>query len=56
MMKMRSFVTIAMFLVAAGVALVRPSAAMVLICACLFGYLRPDVPAGGATPPANKTG
>ena len=45
LLRMRSFVTIGVFVIAAVVALWWPLAAMVLICLCLVGYLRPDVPA-----------
>jgi uncharacterized membrane protein len=45
MLRMRSFITIACFAAAAVVALKWPVAAMVLICLCLIGYLRPDIPA-----------
>jgi hypothetical protein len=41
---MRSFVTIGVFTVAAIVAFWWPAVAMALICACLVGYLRPDIP------------
>jgi uncharacterized membrane protein len=46
LLRMRSFVTIGVFAAAAVVALIWPVVAMVLICLCLIGYLRPDVPAG----------
>jgi uncharacterized membrane protein len=45
LLRMRSFVTIAVFAVAALVALGWPVVAMALICLCLVGYLRPDIPA-----------
>lgn len=45
LLRMRSFVTIGVFAVAALVALRWPVVAMALICLCLVGYLRPDVPA-----------
>lgn len=45
LLRMRSFITIGVFAAAAVVALKWPVAAMVLICLCLIGYLRPDVPA-----------
>ena len=41
---MRSFVTIGVFAVAAVIALKSPAVAMALICLCLVGYLRPDIP------------
>jgi uncharacterized membrane protein len=44
LLRMRSFVTIAVFAAAAVVGLIWPVVAMVLICLCLIGYLRPDVP------------
>jgi uncharacterized membrane protein len=43
-MQMRSFITIAVFVTAALLALRWPVVAMSLICLCLIGYLRPDVP------------
>ena len=45
LLHMRSFITIGVFSAAAVIALWWPVAAMVLICLCLIGYLRPDVPA-----------
>ena len=45
LLRMRSFITIGVFAAAAVVALKWPVVAMVLICLCLIGYLRPDVPA-----------
>lgn len=45
LMRMRSFITIGGFAAAAVVALIWPVAAMVMICLCLVGYLRPDIPA-----------
>ncbi|MCK8645113.1 TMEM175 family protein [Mycobacterium colombiense] len=45
LLQMRSFFTIGVFAAAAVVALWWPVAGMVLICLCLAGYLRPDVPA-----------
>ena len=45
LLQMRSFFTIGVFAVAAVIALWWPVAGMVLICLCLAGYLRPDVPA-----------
>jgi uncharacterized membrane protein len=45
LLRMRSFVTIGVFAAAALVALKWPVVAMALICLCLVGYLRPDVPA-----------
>jgi len=44
LLRMRSFVTIGVFLAAALIALIWPVVAMVLICLCLVGYLRPDIP------------
>lgn len=44
LLRMRSFITIGVFAVAAVVALRWPVVAMVLICLCLIGYLRPDIP------------
>jgi hypothetical protein len=45
LLRMRSFVTIGVFAAAAVIALKWPVVAMGLICACLVGYLRPDIPA-----------
>ena len=45
MLRMRSFITIGLFAAAALVALRWPVVAMALICLCLIGYLRPDIPA-----------
>jgi uncharacterized membrane protein len=45
MLRMRSFITVGVFVSAALVALKWPVIAMALICLCLLGYLRPDVPA-----------
>ena len=45
LLHMRSFITIGVFAAAAVIALWWPVAAMMLICLCLIGYLRPDVPA-----------
>ena len=45
LMHMRSVITIGVFTAAAVIAIWWPVAAMVLICLCLVGYLRPDVPA-----------
>ncbi|OBK45171.1 TMEM175 family protein [Mycobacterium kubicae] len=44
MLRMRSVVTIGIFSAAAVIALRWPVAAMALICLCLLGYLRPDLP------------
>jgi uncharacterized membrane protein len=44
MLRMRSFITIGVFAAAAAIALRWPVVAMVLICLCLIGYLRPDSP------------
>ncbi|MEB4207792.1 TMEM175 family protein [Mycobacterium sp. 94-17] len=45
LLQMRSFFTIGVFAAAAVIALWWPVAGMILICLCLAGYLRPDVPA-----------
>jgi uncharacterized membrane protein len=45
LMHVRSFLTMGVFAAAAVIALWWPVAAMALICFCLVGYLRPDVPA-----------
>jgi uncharacterized membrane protein len=45
LLRMRSFITIGVFAAAAVFALRWPVVGMVLICLCLVGYLRPDVPA-----------
>lgn len=45
LLRMRSFITIAVFAAAALTALRWPLAGMALICLCLIGYLRPDIPA-----------
>jgi uncharacterized membrane protein len=42
--RMRSIITICGFTTAALVALRWPVAGMVVICVCLIGYLRPDLP------------
>jgi uncharacterized membrane protein len=44
LLRMRSFITIFAFAAAALVALRWPVIAMALICLCLIGYLRPDIP------------
>ncbi len=44
LLKMRSFVTIGVFGIAAVIAVWWPVVAMTLICLCLVVYLRPDVP------------
>jgi hypothetical protein len=44
LLRMRSFVTIDVFVAAAVIALKWPVVAMALICLCLVGYLRPDIP------------
>jgi uncharacterized membrane protein len=49
MLRMRSFVTLGVFLTAALVALRWPVVAMALICLCLIGYLRPDIPVPGTS-------
>jgi uncharacterized membrane protein len=46
MLQMRSFVTLGVFTTAALIALRWPVPAMSLICLCLVGYLRPDIPDG----------
>ena len=48
LMQMRSVITIGVFAAAAIIAIWWPVAAMTLICLCLIGYLRPDVPAKSA--------
>ncbi len=48
MLTMRSFVTIGVFVVAGFAAVEWPVVGMALICLCLIGYTRPDVPAGRA--------
>ncbi|WP_101952888.1 TMEM175 family protein [Mycobacterium sp. 3519A] len=50
MLKMRSFITIAVFVTAAVLAIASPSLAMALICLCLIGYTRPDVPSSAQQP------
>jgi uncharacterized membrane protein len=45
MLRMRSVITVGVFTAAALIALRWPVAGMVLICLCLAGYLRPDIPA-----------
>jgi uncharacterized membrane protein len=45
MMRMRSFITVLLFAAAAVIALRWPVAAMAVICVCLIGYVRPDIPA-----------
>ncbi|OBA64756.1 hypothetical protein A5647_25140 [Mycobacterium sp. 1100029.7] len=44
LLRMRSFTTIFVFAAAAFVAVRWPVPAMALICLCLMGYLRPDIP------------
>ena len=44
LLRMRSFITIGVFATAAVVALRWPAVGMALVCLCLIGYLRPDVP------------
>jgi uncharacterized membrane protein len=44
LLRMRSFITVGVFVAAAVVALKWPVVAMVLICTCLIVYLRPDIP------------
>ena len=41
-MRMRSFLTLALFALAGCVALLQPIVGLVMICACLLLYLRPD--------------
>lgn len=45
MLRMRSFITVVLFASAAVLALRWPVVAMTLICVCLIGYVRPDIPA-----------
>ena len=45
MMRMRSFITVLLFAAAAVIALRWPVVAMAVICVCLIGYVRPDIPA-----------
>ena len=45
MMRMRSFITVLLFAAAAVIALKWPVVAMAVICVCLIGYVRPDIPA-----------
>lgn len=44
LMRMRSFITVGVFTTAGVAALWWPLLGMALICLCLIGYLRPDVP------------
>ncbi|OBG60929.1 hypothetical protein A9X03_20315 [Mycobacterium sp. E1715] len=44
LMRMRSFITVGVFTTAGVTALWWPLLGMTLICVCLIGYLRPDVP------------
>lgn len=44
MMRMRSFITVGVFTAAGVAALWWPLLGIALICVCLIGYLRPDVP------------
>jgi uncharacterized membrane protein len=44
LLRMRSFVTIGVFAAAALIALKWPVVAMAMICLCLVGCLRPDIP------------
>src|SRR5882672_8186902 len=44
MMRVRSFVTLGLFALAAAVALKYPIGGMALICLCLIVYLRPEAP------------
>jgi uncharacterized membrane protein len=44
LLRMRSFITIGGFVAAALVSLKWPAIGMALICLCLIGYLRPDIP------------
>ena len=44
LLRMRSFITVGVFTTAGVAALWWPSLGMALICLCLIGYLRPDVP------------
>jgi uncharacterized membrane protein len=52
LLRMRSFVTIGVFAAAAVIAMKWPVVAMALICLCLVGYLRPDIPAPNPGAPA----
>ena len=45
MLGMRSFITVLLFAAAAVIALRWPVVAMAVICVCLIGYVRPDIPA-----------
>jgi hypothetical protein len=45
LLRMRSFITIGVFAAAAVLAIRWPVVGMVVICLCLVGYPRPDVPA-----------
>ena len=45
MLRMRSVITIGVFTAAALIALKWPVVGMALVCLCLVGYLRPDIPA-----------
>ena len=47
-LRMRSFVTIGVFGAAALIAFKWPVVEMSLICLCLVGYLRPDIPNKGS--------
>jgi uncharacterized membrane protein len=44
LLRMRSVVTVGVFAAAALVAHSWPAVAMAMICLCLIGYLRPDIP------------
>jgi uncharacterized membrane protein len=46
LMRFRSVVTLALFLLAAGLAFWHPLVGFSIVCACLLLYLRPDVPQG----------
>ena len=49
LLRMRSFIIIGGFVAAAVVAPEWPAVRMALICLCLIGYLRPDIPAAKNT-------
>ena len=56
LMRMRSFITIGVFVVAALIAVKWPVAGIVLICMCLIAYLRPDTPQPSDQPTASPVG
>lgn len=55
MLKMRSFITIGIFIAAGVIALVWPALAMALICVSLACYVRPDIRPSGAAGGENST-